>query len=189
MHKDDVALLERNVRRKSAVHQEVIDIHRRHLLAVTHQLYVPEASQGIDSSGAIYRMIQVGQGGQIVCSRHYHLTHDVHLDSPYTSESKLHLRLWIVSCYRIDLVELPAHKAVSLLHRHPRQIDNPDIIYVDEPVRRDSLADSRLVGPPDIDDNLITGPEPVVLRGSQILARGESQIPAGKNVMPIDKPY
>lgn len=83
----------------------------------------------------------------------------------------------------IDLGQFPLQISVGFFNSHAVQINGTEVFHLDTPLGTDGLADGILGSSPDIYDHLVTGPQPIICRSSQIHTRFKGEITVLEQIM------
>ena len=164
-----------------------VDVHGRDLTAAAKHPDIAQGADVRDTPGLVKGMEHRGERRQPVGTRHLDLAHHVHLDRAKAAQRNAHLRSGAVARNsRVDLAENAPQLRVRLLDRKPVQIDRTHLLDHDISLRGDLLPKAPLVLAPNVDNDLVAGPQFVIFRRGLVLVRLESQSPAPEHVATED---
>ena len=114
---DHIIVLQADITRQMTVEDIVIEVDDRHQTTTAEYLDITQGTQRTGTTGTVKGIEHIGKGTQMIGSRSFYLTHNVHLNG--TGVPHLHAQMTAL----ITGAQSGAQFCLSTLHRQATQID------------------------------------------------------------------
>ena len=175
IHDNHIAIFQSDIVFLTA-HQVGVEVDRSNLLAVAEHFDITKRTGIGDTACHVKSMENGSKRRELIRTRYANFTHDVDLDRTRLPKRNHELAALITRTVgRFD-------SAGSFLNRQSCQFNWTIIFEGNHALRRDGFLHLQLAGTIDIDDNFITSPQPIVLRGGNVHLRLKAETMRAENI-------